>query len=220
MILAIGGGKGGVGKSCFAENLSVWVNFQGGDVAIVDADPQCTSFNWAAEREHNLIKSSPQHVIPRFKVHGDIREWLIEASKRYKHLIVDTGGFDSESLRSAMTVADIMLIPFRPKRRDLKTLPDVEVLVKLATSVNPAIQVRACITQCPSLPSQVQRILDAKEACKDFGLTTLEAVTMARNAYDDADENGMSVLEYDDEKAIEEINAIAIELFGERKWRD
>ncbi|MBD8671633.1 MULTISPECIES: division plane positioning ATPase MipZ [Pseudomonas] len=219
MIFVLGGPKGGVGKSCLCENLTVWVNHQGGDVALVDADPQRTSYLWAAERENNLSQSAPGRVIPRFTVQGNIREWLKEAAKRYDHIVVDTGGFDSESLRSAMTVADVMLIPFRPKRRDLKTLPDVAELVKLATSVNPDLQVRAIITQCPSLPSQVQRIFDAKAACADFGLTTLNAVTMARNVYDDADENGLSVLESDDEKAIEEINAIAAELWGDRKWR-
>lgn len=219
MIFLLGGPKGGVGKSCLVENLSVFIKRAGGDVAIVDADPQLTTYNWAAEREHSLISTNPGMVIPRFKVHGNIREWLKEAANRYEHLVVDTGGFDSEALRSAMTVADMMLIPFRPKRRDLKTLPDVSELVKTATSVNPGLQVRSIITQCPSLPSQVQRIFDAKAACADFGLNPLNAVTMARNVYDDADENGLSVLESGDEKAIEEVNSIAAELWENRSWR-
>ncbi|MFJ3685569.1 P-loop NTPase [Pseudomonas sp. NPDC090208] len=220
MIILVAGEKGGAGKSCVAQNLSVFIKREGGDIALVDADPQGTSYEWAAEREANLKDTNPAGIIPRLKAHGNIREWLIEQSKRYGHLIVDTGGADSEALRSAMTVADLMIAPFRPKRRDLKTLPTVEDLVKLATAVNPKLQVRALITQCPSLPSQVVRILDAKEACRTFGLQTLDAVTMARNIYDDADENGSSVLESDqDPKAIEEILSIANELWGGYKWR-
>lgn len=221
MIILVAGEKGGAGKSCIAQNLGVLIKLEGGDIVLIDTDPQGTSFEWAAEREEHLRETHPERVIPRLKAHGNIREWLLEQAKRYDHLIVDTGGADSEALRSAMTVADLMITPFRPKRRDLKTLPKVAELVKLATAVNPGLKVRALITQCPSLPSQVVRILDAKDACRSFELDTLDAVTMSRNIYDDADENGASVLESNlDEKAVEEIQSIATELWGaDRKWR-
>lgn len=220
MIILVAGEKGGVGKSCVAQNLAVAIKQAGGDIVLIDTDPQGTSFDWAAEREERLKTSNPAGIIPRLKAHGNIREWLIEQAKRYDHLMVDTGGADSEALRSAMTVADLMITPFRPKRRDLKTLPKVAELVKLATAVNPNLQVRALITQCPSLPSQVVRILDAKDICRSFGITTLDSVTMARNIYDDADENGASVLESTlDDKAVEEIRSIAKELWGDIKWR-
>ena len=130
-------------------------------------------------------------------------------------MIVDAGGQDSEALRSAMTVATHMLLPFRPKRRDLKTLITVEQLVKLAKAVNPDLIARAIITQCPTLPSQAQRILDAKAACQSFGLDPLQSITTTRNVYDDADENGSSVLEVGtDAKATEEIRSIVIEFLG------
>nr|WP_232430881.1 hypothetical protein [Pseudomonas massiliensis] len=112
-----------------------------------------------------------------------------------------------------------MLIPFRPKRRDLKTLPKVDNLARLATAVNPVLTIRAVITQCPALPSQVQRILDAKEACRSFGILPLDAITTARNVYDDADEDGCSVLESgNDPRAKEEIETLATELWGSRSW--
>ncbi|MFX6755208.1 chromosome partitioning protein ParA, partial [Acinetobacter baumannii] len=91
-----------------------------------------------------------------------------DLDKRYQDIIIDAGGQDSEALRSAMTIATHMLLPFRPKRRDLKTLDHMEQVLKLAKTVNPNLKARAIITQCPTLPSQVQRILDAKEACKSF----------------------------------------------------
>jgi chromosome partitioning protein len=46
-------------------------------------------------------------------------------------------------------------------------------------------------------------------------LEPLQSFTTARNIYDDADENGSSVLEVTtDLRAIEEIELIAIELWG------
>lgn len=221
MIFLVGGEKGGAGKSCLAQNLSVLIAQGGGDVLLVDADPQGTSEGWAAERQ-SLMEQYPNRApIQYVKAGGKIHEWLKDKAKRYSHIVVDTGGADSDALRSAMTVADSMLIPFRPKRRDLKTLPAISALVETALSFNPDLQVRAVITQCPSLPNQAYRILDAKDACQSFGLQPLNAITMARNSYDDADEDGSSVLESQvDPKAAEEIRAIALEMWGERTWQD
>lgn len=215
MILLLGGEKGGSGKSCLAQNLATWIKQSGGDILLVDADPQCTSYDWAIERaeQPDLPK------IPSVKAHGNIRQVLLDLRMRYRHIIVDSGGADSEALRSAMTVATHMLIPFRPKRRDLKTLPKVADLVKLASTVNPGLIVRSIITQCPSLPTQVTRILDAKEACESFGLRAMDAITFSRNVYDDADENGCSVIENEiDSKARSEIEAIGSELWRETTW--
>ncbi len=221
MIFLVGGEKGGAGKSCQVQNLAVFIAQGGGDVLLVDADPQGTSHDWAAERESLREKYPDRAVVHYAKASGEIREWLREKAKRYQHIVIDTGGADSDALRTAMTIADMMLIPFRPKRRDLKTLPTVSKLVRSAVALNPDLQVRALITQCPSLPSQVYRILDAKAACESFGLTTLNAITVARNSYDDADEDGSSVLENEsDPKAAEEIRSIAKELWGNRSWRD
>ncbi len=116
-------------------------------------------------------------------------------SKRYQDIVIDAGGQDSEALRSAMTVATHMLLPFRPKRRDLKTLAHMEGLIKLAQAVNPELIAKAVITQCPTLPSQYQRILDAKEDCESFGIMALTNFTSNRNVYDDADEDSSSVFE-------------------------
>ncbi len=215
MILLLGGEKGGSGKSCLAQNLAVWIQAQGGDVLLLDADPQGTTADWAAERS----EQPDLKAIPVVQAQGQIRHTLADLQRRYRQIVVDAGGADSEALRSAMTVATHMLIPFRPKRRDLKTLPKVENLARLAKAVNPNLMVRAVITQCPALPSQVQRILDAKEACASFGIEPLVTVTTARNIYDDADENGRSVLESGtDIKAVEEIEALAEELWGDSKW--
>lgn len=213
MILVLGGEKGGSGKSCLAQNLAVWLQRQQHDVLLIDADPQGTSVDWGREREQN--PDLPDLQIE--SVQGDIRKTLLDRAKRYDVIVVDAGGADSVALRSALTVASHALLPFRPKRRDLKTLGHVEELITLARAVNPDLIAKAVITQCPSLPSQVTRILESKEACASYGLEPLNAITTARNIYDDADEYGSSVLEVGtDLKAIEEIAQIANELWGSR----
>ena len=211
MILLVGGEKGGSGKSCLAQNMAVYLQHQKKDVLLLDADPQGTTTDWAKEREENEKLAN----LPCVQASGNIRQILKDLVNRYQVVVVDAGGQDSEALRSAMTVATHMLLPFRPKRRDLKTLLNVSQLVKLAKAVNPDMHVRAVITQCPTLPSQVQRILDVKDACQSFGIDPLQSITCNRNVYDDADENGSSVLEVEtDFKAKEEIESLVIEFLG------
>lgn len=212
MIILVGGEKGGSGKSCLAQNLAVYLQKNNRDVLLLDADPQGTTTDWIKERDEN----SDLKNIPSVQASGNIRQVLTDLSKRYQDLIIDAGGQDSEALRSAMTIATHMLLPFRPKRRDLKTLIHIEKLIKLAKAVNPNLRTNAVITQCPTLPSQSQRILDAKDACESFGLSALKQFTTNRNVYDDADENGLSVFEVEsDLKAKAEIEYIAIEFLGE-----
>jgi len=210
MIILIGGEKGGSGKSCLAQNLAAFLKLkQGRDVLLLDADPQGTTTDWVQER----LASGRVAEIPSVQASGNIRVVLLDLAKRYEAIVIDAGGQDSEALRSAMTVATHMLMPFRPKRRDLKTLEHAEELIRMAIAINPGLQVRAVITQCPTLPSQLQRINDAKNACRSYGIEPLQAITYHRNVYDDTDEGGLSVLETDvDGKAQDEIMAIATEL--------
>ena len=208
MIILVGGEKGGAGKSCLSQNLAVYLQTKNRDVLLLDADPQGTTTDWAKEREENDGLTN----LPCVQASGNIRQILKDLATRYQVVVVDAGGQDSEALRSAMTVATHLLLPFRPKRRDLKTLVHVSQLVKLAKAVNPDMLVRGVITQCPTLPSQVQRILDAKEACQSFGIEPLQSITCNRNVYDDADENGSSVLEAEtDLKAKEEVESLVAE---------
>ena len=142
MIILVGGEKGGAGKSCLAQNLAVYLQTKNRDVLLLDADPQDTTTDWIKERDENEDLKN----IPSVQASGNIRQVLKDLSKRYEDIIIDAGGQDSEALRSAMTIATHMLLPFRPKRRDLKTLDHMEQVLKLARAVNPDLNARAIIT--------------------------------------------------------------------------
>lgn len=210
MIIVIGGEKGGTGKSTTAQNLIAYIALKADkDCILVDADPQGTSKDWIDERNEN--KQAKEIFCAQST--GKINNALKDFEKRYGIVVVDVSGYDSEALRSSMAVADLIIVPLRPKRRDLKTLAHVSELINLAQSINENLKARALITQCPTLPSQVQRILESKEACESFGLLPLDAITYTRNIYDDIEENGLSVFESTDKKAIAEATAIGEEVF-------
>lgn len=212
MMILVGGEKGGSGKSCLAQNLAVYfAKIKKGIVLMVDCDPQRTTSDWIQAR--NTDPSLP--AINCIQLYGKIRNDLLSLNQHYDYVIVDCGGQDNLALRAAMSVADHVIIPLRPKRRDLKTVPHMEDMLSTCKMVNPKMLASFVITQCPALPTQVNRIIEAKDVCKSYGINVLDSVTYSRNIYDDSEESGSSVLEIDsDSKAATEIIAIAEELIA------
>ncbi|WP_077339807.1 AAA family ATPase [Pseudocolwellia agarivorans] len=212
MMILVGGEKGGSGKSCLAQNLAVYfARDKEAIVLMVDCDPQRTTSDWIQAR--NTDPSLP--AINCIQLYGKIRNDLLSLNQHYDYVIVDCGGQDNLALRAAMSVADHVIIPLRPKRRDLKTVPHMEDMLSTCKMVNPKMLASFVITQCPSLPNQAGRILEAKDVCSSYGINVLNAVTFSRNVYDDSEEKGSSVLEIDpDGKAAAEMISIAEELMA------
>ena len=93
MIILIGGEKGGSGKSCLAQNIAVYLQNRNRDILLLDADPQGTTTDWVKEREQNQISKT----LPSVQCSGNIRQTLIDLSKRYQDIVIDAGGQDSEA---------------------------------------------------------------------------------------------------------------------------
>ncbi|HCM46181.1 MAG TPA: chromosome partitioning protein ParA [Colwellia sp.] len=212
MMILVGGEKGGSGKSCLAQNLAVYfARNKKAIVLMVDCDPQRTTSDWIQAR--NIDPSLP--AINCIQLYGKIRNDLLSLVQHYDYVVVDCGGQDNLALRAAMSVADHVVIPLRPKRRDLKTVPHMEDMLSTCKMVNPKMIASFVITQCPPLPNQLRRILEAKEVCSSYGINVLDAVTYNRNVYDDSEELGSSVLEIDPiGKAAQEMMTIAEELLA------
>ncbi|MEX6205031.1 hypothetical protein AB6G29_23715 [Providencia hangzhouensis] len=49
-------------------------------------------------------------------------DYLSENANKYDYVVIDAGGFDSEVQREAMLVATHLLLPIRPKRRQIRFL--------------------------------------------------------------------------------------------------
>lgn len=210
MIIVICCEKGGSGKSSLAQSLTVFLKQAGEDVLLVDADPQRTSSEWASERSEGLL--SP---VPCVEKTGNISNDLQDLDSRYGFIIVDCGGADSKAMRSALSVSDATLIPFRPKRRDLRTAVKMADIIETVLAINPSLYVRSVVTQTPTLPSQYKRIDSAKALLASLELNPLEHFTRNLNSWDDCDEQGCSVLEYtEDPKAGEDAKAVFLEFLG------
>jgi chromosome partitioning protein len=202
--------KGGAGKSSIAQTFAVFLSLKKHqDVLLVDADPQRTSSDWAAERQ-NIYPP-----VPCIELTGNIAQTLIDLRDRYEGIIVDCGGADSKAMRSALAVADMAILPFRPKRRDLKVAATMADIIETARAMNSNLNVVSAITQAPVQPNQRYRIENAQRVLLEFGLAPLKNITRNLNAWDDAEEMGCSVIEYtgDDKAKLDACNLFE-ELLG------
>jgi chromosome partitioning protein len=196
MRLVIGGIKGGTGKTTIATNFAYMRAATGKKVLLVDADEQKSASSWSNQRAGMKIPSNWTTV----QLSGmHLYEEILKLSELYEDIIVDTGGRDNSSQRSALTVADIFLMPFRPKAFDVWTIGDVKNLLCLAKASNPKLKSMAFINQSDA--NSNADIEDAKSIiseCKD--LICLPCSVGSRKSFGNAATEGLSVMEIDSEK--------------------
>ncbi|SKA82632.1 division plane positioning ATPase MipZ [Desulfobaculum bizertense] len=211
MILLVGSQKGGCGKSTMAVNICAALVCSGHDVVLVDADRQGTAATWAQDRSENT-DLPPVHCVQRYE---NIRETLLDLGKRYEHVVVDAAGRDSRELRTGMTAADVLLVPFRPSQPDLDTLPALQDIIVQATDLNPKLTAKGLLTMAPTNPV-VQETQQAQDYLHDFPeIDLLQSIVGDRKAFRDAMSEGKGVVEMHNSKAKAEVEAVLLEVYGD-----
>jgi chromosome partitioning protein len=211
MIVVVGGIKGGSGKSTLATNLTVIRALEGKRVLLVDADEQRSASDWAEHRE-SLGITTPWTTVQL--VGAGVRSQLLKMVNDYDDIIVDTGGRDTTSQRSALTVCDVFLAPFQPRSLDVWTAGKVVSLVAEIKSVNPKLQAFAIINRADAQGSDN---LDASEILKESeGVVYLPTSIGQRKAFANAAAEGLGIIELkiQDKKAVSEIKQLCDAIFS------
>jgi chromosome partitioning protein len=126
-------------------------------------------------------------------------------AKKYDDIVIDTGGRDTTSQRAALTVADVLLVPFVPRSFDVWTLEKVAGLVAEMRAANPELKAYAFINRADP---RGQDNDEAAEVLKETeALTFLNMPLGSRKAYSNAAAQGLAVTEIkpQDAKATEEM---------------
>jgi len=210
MIITIGGIKGGCGKSLISTNLTVIRSLMGKKVLLVDGDEQGTSGDWADHRAELGIETPWTTV--RLKANA-VRTEVQKLSKNYDDIIIDCGGRDTASLRAALMVSDVFLVPFQPKSFDIWTSAKVSELVQEATMLNEKLKTYVFINCAGTRGSDNN---DAKQILSKMeGLCLLPTMISLRKAFSNATAEGLGVVELGtDKKATEEIKALHDAIFN------
>jgi chromosome partitioning protein len=209
MILAVGNVKGGVGKTTLAVNLAIVLSFQKHDVLLIDGDEQGTAM---AFTELRTAEKNGKPGYTAVALHGAaIRTQVRQLAAKYSDIVIDVGGRDSGSLRAALTVADVVLIPVKPRSFDLWAVDQTAELVKEAREINGQLRAIAVLNEADSQGKDNQAATDALREIEGIELAPVELVR--RKAFPNAAAAGLSVLEYDDPKAREELKQLTDFLF-------
>ena len=212
MILVCGGSKGGSGKTTVSTNLAVLRASEGRDVLMVDADEQESSTIFSAiRRKEHADKPQYTSVVLR---DDRVRTEVTALCGKFDDVIIDTGGRDSRSQRSAIAVADLLLVPFNPRSLDIWTIENNEKIVHDLLPFNPNLRIVAFLNRADPYGSD-------NDACKAI-LSDLEWLEFAdtplgnRKAFGKAVASGLAVTELkpQDPKASDEASAFYTYIFG------
>lgn len=203
MIIVIANQKGGVGKTTIATNLAVAFSKKGNTI-LVDADDQQSALKWSKRRTKNPIDTEHHQ--------GDLKKVLLDLQKKYDYVVLDVAGRDSESFRTALQVADKLIVPTQPSQSDVEVLPFVLKMFNTYQKVNTKLQPFLVVNKAPSnsKSTEVADSIELLQTLPKFKL--LNTVIRDRKQFRDASIQGLSVLEMGSSKAKDELNEFLVEI--------
>jgi len=205
MIIVVGGIKGGSGKTTISTNLAVMRSNNGKRVLLVDADRQKSASIFANQRDVLEIKPKWSTIQLTGKT---LNSQILRMKEDYDDIIIDAGGTDSVSQRSALTIADIYLVPFKPRSYDVWTIGDVKTLISEMKLANQKLQSFAFINQADAKGSDNEDALSILDECEEF--KALKITIGNRKSFGNSSAYGLGVTEVKsmDKKAIQEMNEL------------
>lgn len=212
-ITAAIGEKGGDAKSTTIMNLAVQIARRGQRVLVADTDPQRTTHKWGQRRRED--KTEPA-IDVREVTAKQLMPFLEQHAEAVDHILIDTGGADSDGMRVALMFADTVLCPCQPSQADVETLDHVNRLVGRAKAENPRMEAYLFATMAP--PHAGPEVAEMRALCAQFEhFVLLDTVIGWRKVFKNALRDGLAVVEYPSNeltaKAIDECLALEKEIY-------
>ena len=211
MIIVCGGIKGGTGKTTIASNLTA-LRARTHDVLLVDADEQESATIFTS------IRKSGRPDLPQFTSiilrDEQVRRELERLVDRYDDVVIDTGGRDTRSQRAALSIANMLLLPFNPRSLDIWTIENVETLLKDIWTINPTLKAVSLLNRADVQGSDNADTIDILSSLEGISFSGVSLVN--RKAYGRATAQGLAIpeLKQRDPKAENEIRTLFKHVFG------
>ncbi len=214
MIVTVGSTKGGAGKSTLAVQLALARSRDGRDVLLVDGDQQATAQTAITLRAEAGRTPAPACVwFPDHRVMGP---QMRSQARRYQDVILDVGGRDSQTLRTAVQLCDVVLVPVRPRSADVWALSDMAAVIDEVRAIRDGLVVYAVLNFADPGSSPANR--EAAAAVAEFPqFKLIEAPVRQRKALAIALGHDLAVDELTprDIKACEEIATLTSIVFAD-----
>jgi len=209
-IISVLNEKGGTGKSTVATNLATALHRQGKRVVLLDCDPQGTARDWR--------DASPEGAdLP--PVLGVDRPQMLASSLNgiNAEIAIIDGPAKAESMSAAIVrVSHVALLVIQPSGADLWASGAAVKLIEAKRDIGGEINA-AFLVNRTSGATKLSKLVKSGEWNTYEGIDKLDASIGNRAVFATAMTDGLSVLDYADAKAKEEIRVIIQEL-KEAQW--
>ena len=209
-IISVLNEKGGTGKSTVATNLATALHRQGQRVVLLDCDPQGTARDW---RDASPVGADLPPVL------GVDRPQMLASSLNginAEIAIIDSPA-KAESMSAAIVrVSHVALLVIQPSGADLWASGAAVKLIEAKRDMGGEINA-AFLVNRTSGATKLSKLVKSGEWNTYEGIDKLDASIGNRAVFATAMTDGLSVLDYADAKAKEEIQVIIREL-KEAQW--
>lgn len=206
MIITVGNTKGGVGKTTLSLNLAIERARAGRDVWLIDADRQATASTALSIRAES--GQLPTIASALYTEGATLRSQVLHQQAKFQDIVIDAGGRDGTALRAALSLSDVVLVPFQPRSIDIWALRDVAELVDEIRSLGRELRAIGVLSMADI---QGQDNKDAAAALADYpAITYSDTPIRRRKSIANAVGAGLSIAEYEpaDVKARAEFQAL------------
>jgi chromosome partitioning protein len=205
MIVSVLNIKGGVGKTTVATNLAVGLSKGKNRICIVDADPQGSSLRWSGKRPDDETKVDVVGMADA----DALRKNIDSIRLNYDIVIIDGAPAVNRMATVCAAISNIILLPLGPSPFDVWATEDMIDRIQQVRDINPLIKAFYLINKHSkrTLISQ-----ETEQALGEMETPVLKSNLATRVAYADSATSGLTVLEWDDSKAKEEMLALVEEV--------
>ena len=199
--------KGGVGRSTIATNMAGIMSL-GNKTALIDCDmPQGTSASWYAIREQH--GKAGNLTIETAKDHKQLVQQVERLSENHELIIIDCPPRIAEITRASLILSDLCLIPLGASAPEIWATSDLLTTIGEAKQVKPKVDARLVWNRYRATTSSAQELSAAVHT--GLGLAEMKTKLGMRVAYSDALARGLTVMEWTDRAAREEMKKLAAE---------
>jgi chromosome partitioning protein len=200
--------KGGSGKSTVATNMATALHRRGLNVVLVDADPQGTARDWR-DKSPAGINLPPVVAMDRPQMLSSL------GSLNADFIIIDTPAKAEEMSASAIRYTDLALVVIQPSGADIWACAPTVKMLKAKVNIGGKIDVAFLTNRTIQNTKLAREIEDGDWNGYDFNQLT--STLSNRTVYAQALTDGLSVFDYKNQDAINDINKLIAEL-EEARW--
>ncbi len=204
MIIDIAHTKGGVGKSTIATNLAVELHAD-----LLDLDTQNSSIGFARLGPERLIQFIRGQELTKM----DLQFLMEYKGVPSRHLVIDSGGYDSEIVRLLLINSDLIITPVAVSQVELMGLQNFDKVIHAAKEVTQNINAYVLFNRVTRFQKKDLELFKHYVTEKITDYKMLNTQIGDRKPYKDAFAAGLSVCEFNPKsQAADEIRSLVSEI--------